>query len=227
VHNIAQGLKDRSEEDDMRIISGVCTALGLLAAPAIAADDAGGAKLGSYLSAPENPGQYTVNLNAGVGGYLGGLSDFTGVGPVWGVNVDGDVTRGIGWEVGYNGARTPITAPAIIPDGEAAWRHGLNAMAKLFAPGMETIRPFGGVGLGAAYINPSDGAETFYENDWVTEIPVALGVELGSNAGISAGLRATYRFQAGEEFAQRAVRLGENNPEGGLFSTALTFGGRF
>ena len=184
------------------------------------------ARVGGYLSAPEDAGKYTVNLNAGVGGYLGGLSDFTGVGPVWGVNVDGDVTRGIGWELAYNGARTPIT-DARIPDGEAAWRHGLNGMAKLFAPGMETLRPFAGVGLGAGYINPSTGAERLYRNDWVTEIPVAAGVELApANAGFTAGLRATYRFQAGEEFAQRAAAPGQN-PEGGLLSAALSVGGKF
>jgi hypothetical protein len=209
----------------MRIICGVCTALGLLAAPAIAAKS-GDSRLSGYLSAPEEAEKYTVNLNAGVGGYLGGLSDFTGVGPVWGVDVDGNATRGIGWEVGYNGARTPLT-DSRIGDGEAAWRHGVNGMAKLFAPGMETLRPFAGVGLGAAYINPSEEAEQLYESDWVTEIPVAAGVELTPrNAAFSAGLRATYRFQAGEEFAAGAA-AGGDNPEGGLLSAALTFGGKF
>jgi hypothetical protein len=213
----------------MRTICGVCTALGLLAAPAIAADS-GDSRFSGYLSSPEETGKYTVNLNAGVGGYLGELSDFTGVGPVWGVDVNGDATRGIGWEVGYNGARTPLT-DGRIGDGEAAWRHGVNGMAKLFAPGMETIRPFAGVGLGAAYINPSEDAEGPFQNDWVTEIPVAAGVELTpGNAGFSAGLRATYRFQAGEEFAKDAaqrVSPGADSPEGGLLSAALTFGGKF
>ena len=210
----------------MRTICGVCTALGLLAVPAMAAEPKE-ARVGGYLSAPEDTGKYTVNLNAGVGGYLGGLSDFTGVGPVWGVNVDGDATRGIGWELAYNGARTPLTFG--VPNGEAAWRHGVNAMAKLFAPGMEVLRPFAGVGLGAGYIDPSDGAERLklYQKDWVTEIPVAAGVELApANAGFSAGLRATYRFQAGEEFARPAAAPGQN-PEGGLLSAALNIGGKF
>src|SRR5919201_2774667 len=107
----------------MRTICGVCAALGLLAVPAMAAEPKE-ARVGGYLSAPEDAGKYTVNLNAGVGGYLGGLSDITSVGTVWGVNVDGDATRGIGWELGYNGARTPPTSGG--PNGEGVWGHGVN-----------------------------------------------------------------------------------------------------
>ena len=207
-----------------RTLIGMCTALGLLAAPAMAAD-ATEVKLGEYLEPAEDTSQYHVNLNLGVGGYLGQLSDFTGVGPVWGVNVDGNLTRGIGWELAYNGARTPLTDPRLPATGEAAWRHGVSAMAKVYAPRMETIRPFAGIGLGAAYINITDNAEPRFQNDYVAEIPLGAGVELNTGAGISAGLRAMYRFQAGEEFAENAV-TGES-PEGGLLSAGLTLGGSF
>ena len=207
-----------------RTLVGVCTAVGLLAAPAMAAD-ATEVKLGEYLEPAEDTSQYHVNLNLGVGGYLGQLSDFTGVGPVWGVNVDGNLTRGIGWELAYNGARTPLPDPSLPATGEAAWRHGVSAMAKVYAPRMETIRPFAGIGLGAAYINITDNAEPRFQNDYVAEIPLGAGVELNTGAGISAGLRAMYRFQAGEEFAENAV-TGES-PEGGLLSAGLTLGGSF
>jgi hypothetical protein len=96
------------------------------------------------------------------------------------------------------------------------------------------------VGVGVAYLDPSDGAEALtvpgrvpaekqYKKDWVTELPLALGVELAPpSAGFSAGLRASYRFQGGEEFAQGAAAAeGKNNPEGGLLSAALTVGGKF
>jgi hypothetical protein len=207
-----------------RTLVGMSTALGLLAAPAMAAD-AADVKLGEYLEPADDVSQYQASVNVGIGGYLGQLSDFTGVGPVWGVNVDGNLTRGIGWEAGYNGARTPLTDPSLPATGEAAWRHGVSGMAKLFAPGMQTIRPFAGVGLGVAYINVTDNAEPQFQNDYVAEIPVAAGVELDTGAGISAGLRAMYRFQAGEEFAQNAVS--SESPEGGLLSAGLSVGGSF
>lgn len=209
-----------------RMLLGTCTALGLLAAPAMAAD-ASDVKLGEYLEPAEDTSSYQVNLNLGVGGYLGQLSDFTGVGPVWGVNVGGNLTRGIGWELAYNGARTPLIGQDLPATGEAAWRHGLSAMAKVYAPMMETIRPFAGIGLGAAYINVTDNAEPRFQNDYVAELPLGVGVELNTGAGISAGVRAMYRFQAGEEFAANAVRPGEESPEGGLLSAGLTLGGRF
>jgi opacity protein-like surface antigen len=205
---------------------GTCTAFGLLAAPAIAAD-ATDVKLGEYLE-PANASKYQVSLNLGLGGYLGQLSDYTNVGPVWGVNVDGNLTRGIGWELGYNGARNPLTDPrpgATLPTGEAAWRHGLTAMAKIYAPRMETIRPFAGIGLGAAYINVTDKAEGEFQNDYIAELPVGAGVELNTASGISAGVRALYRFQAGEEFAPHTA--GGQSPEGGLLSAAFTLGGSF
>lgn len=208
-----------------RTIFGLCTALGFAAAPAIAAD-ATEVRVGEYLEPAEDRSKYQASLNVGVGGYLGQLSDFTGVGPVWALNVEGDLTRGIGWEIGYNGARTPLTH-ALIPENEAAWRHGLSGMAKLFAPGMETLRPFAGIGLGAGYINVSENAEDVFRNDFIAEIPVALGLEFDTAAGISAGLRTTYRFQAGEEFAKNVVPAGSESPEGGQISAGLTVGGSF
>jgi hypothetical protein len=204
----------------------------LMAAAALLGFATAGAALAQGLDASEvnrdiiefqEPQGYDVQVRAGVGGFLGGVGELTGVGPVWGVQVEVDPANIMGLELAYEGSRTPITDERVA-DGEAIWRNGLSGAAKLFAPGFETWRPFAGAGLGFAYLNPSDGAEDLYQNDFVAEIPVMLGIELNTPGGFTAGLRGTYRFTLGEEVADLAAA---GSPGGGLLSAAATLGGRF
>lgn len=206
-----------------RLIIGAASALALIGAPAMATD-ATDIDIDRMSENTEGIGEYDVAVQGGAAGYLGGLSDYTGVGPVWGVRVDGDLSRGFGWEVGYTGARTPLT-DGRIEDGNAIWKNGVSTMAKVYVPNGMQLRPFAGVGLGGSYLNVSEGAEGLYQNDFVAELPVAAGLEFRSENGFNAGLRAQYNFMAGEEFAAPAAP-GES-PEGGLLSGQLSVGGRF
>lgn len=197
-------------------------AAAMFAAPAFAQVDATDVDGSRYAEPSERMGNFDVNLMAGAGTYLGGLSDHLGLGPTWGVRLDGPLTQGIGWELGYTGSRNPFTDERV-EEGSAAWRNGINGMAKIYAPS-QTFRPFAGVGIGASYINIGEGAEDVYNNDFVTEVPVAAGVEFVSQNGFNAGLRAGYSFMAGEELADNAEA---GSPGGGLLSGNLTVGGRF
>lgn len=197
----------------------------IVAAPASAqVRDSSEISASDFTEPADDPGAYDVNLNLGVGGYTGGLGDFTGVGPVWGVSADGDATRSIGWELAYNGARTPLENPLGMEGNPAAWRHGVSGMAKVFVPGMESLRPFAGVGIGAGYVNVNEAAEDVYRNDFQYEFPLAAGIDLESGDNWSAGVRATYRWLTGEEFAKTAAGA---DVEGGQLSASFAIGGRF
>lgn len=197
-------------------------AAAMFAAPAFAQVDATEVDGSRYAEPSQRMGEFDVNVMAGAGTYLGGLSDHLGLGPTWGVRLDGPVTTGIGWEIGYMGSRNPFTDDRV-EDGAAAWRNGINGMAKIYAPS-QTFRPFAGIGIGGSYINVSDGAEGLYQNDFVAEVPLAAGVEFVSENGFNAGLRAGYSLMAGTEMADN-VEAG--SPGGGLLSGNLTVGGQF
>lgn len=193
----------------------------LAAAPALAQTDATEIRAGDLLEPGDE--QMNVTLEGGVNTFVGQLSDFTGIGTLWGVTLGGDVSQGLGYELSYNGSRNPITDDRV-GDGEAMWRHGVDAMAKVYAPVDMSLRPFGGVGVGSSYLNASEGAEGLYINDWVWEFPFAAGLEYDAGA-LTAGVRAQYNFMAGEEFAKNAF-AGES-PEGSLLSGQITVGGQF
>lgn len=163
-----------------------------------------------------------VQANAGVGGFLGGLGNVTGVGPTWGVRASSDVSRGFGVEVGYDGSRIPLTDNRL-QTGAAAWQTGLDAMAKAYVPLQSHFRPFAGIGVGESYVNVNNKAEGLYRNDWITSLPLAAGVQY--NLGnFTAGARATWSLMAGEEFAQPASPA---NSEGSMLQANVNLGGRF
>lgn len=208
----------------MKRTLGFLAAAGLFAAaPALAQTDASEVTTEDMLT-PAEGRPFQVTANAGIGTFLGQLSDFTGLGGVWGVSLNGNVMQGLGFELAYNGSRNPITDDRI-PDGEAMWRNGVDAMAKVYVPMLTAVKPYGGVGLGTSFFNASSGAEGLYINDWVAEVPVAAGLEFNSKGGLTAGARAMYNFMIGEEWARNAF-AGES-PEGGLLTGQITVGGSF
>ncbi|HZI13431.1 MAG TPA: outer membrane beta-barrel protein [Myxococcus sp.] len=192
------------------------TALGV-AGPALAVE---ATEVGQRLNYDQNP-PVGVDVRLGLGGFTGELADDTGVGPLLGINAGAQVYPFIGIEAGYEGQRLPIDAD-VAGNGEGIWRHNVGLLAKVGPTINEKWRPFVGTGAGLSYLNPSEGAEGEFENDFVTEIPVAAGVDyrLGN---IFAGARATYRVLGGEEF----VDDGGNDDKGSLFNASITVGGRF
>lgn len=171
----------------------------------------------------DRQGDLNFHARAGVGGFTGGLDDYTSAGPTWGVGFTVQPYRVLGIEVNYEGSRNQLTDDRLA-NTQAVMRHGASAMLKLAPPFIERIKPFAGIGLGASYLSADGQTDGLYKSDFVQEVPLAAGLEFNSGA-VSAGFRATYRFLLDESFADNAQAVG--NPEGGLFDATITVGARF
>lgn len=165
----------------------------------------------------------SVFLKGGIGGYTGGLSDYTAAGPVWGVGVDLNPTRFLGLELGYDGSRNALT-DGRLEGSQAALRNGVSAMLKIAPPLVDRIKPYVGAGLGASYVSIQGNGSGLYSNDLMEEVPLAAGVEFNSGA-LTAGFRGGYNILVDEGFADDAQTVG--NPRGSLLNVAATLGGRF
>jgi hypothetical protein len=202
------------------VMGGLAAAALLFAGPALAQIEA--QEVDERLNFEPERAKVGLDVRAGLGGLTGDLGEDTGVGPLLGVSAGAQVWDALGVEVGYEGQRIPVSDD-IVGDGEGIFRHNLGLLAKAGPMIDDKWRPFVGAGLGVSYINPSDGAEPLYDNDFVREVPLAAGVDY-SFGDIFAGARATYRLMYGEEFANDAV---VGDAEGGLFNASITLGGRF
>ncbi len=173
----------------------------------------------------EQKPEYQVSLNGGVTGFTGVLGDSSRVGPMAGVTVGSTLWNFLGIEGGYEGSRNGISDPRVAVGDQAIYRHNLSALAKVGPRFENGLKPFVGAGLGASYVNISDGAEgPFFRNDFMGELPVAAGVDLGQG-NLHAGVRTTFRFLVADEFQELTPAL--DNTDGGLLSAQLTVGGRF
>jgi hypothetical protein len=147
---------------------------------------------------------FGVNVSGGLNTFTGELGDDTGVGAFLGVQADSRPLPLVGVELGYAGSRNPFENI----DG-ALWRHNVGALAKV-GPELGNdgnLRPFVGAGFGVSVLNPSEDSEILYGNDFVTEVPLAAGVEY-KFGGVRAGARATYSILGGENLD--AARNGNN-----------------
>jgi hypothetical protein len=176
---------------------------------------------GTALAQEDNKqGDLNVFLRGGVSDYTGDLGEDVQAGPAWGLTVNVQPMRSLGFELGYEGSKNDVT-PDLLPDASFT-RHGISGLLKLSPPLIEKVRPFVGAGLGASYVSV-DGGAGLYSSDLVEEVPVAAGLEFNTGA-VTAGVRATYRLLVDEGMADSAA-LG--NPQGGLFDATFTLGGRF
>lgn len=158
---------------------------------------------------------FGVSVSGGLNTYTGELGDDTGVGGFLGVQADSRPLPIVGLELGYEGSRNPFENL----DG-ALWRHNVGALAKV-GPELGNngaLRPFVGAGFGVSVLNPSGGSEAIFGNDFVTEVPLAAGVEY-KLGGVRAGARATYRILGGEN-----LDAGQN---GNDINVGLNLGGSF
>ncbi|QRK13224.1 outer membrane beta-barrel protein [Archangium violaceum] len=158
-----------------------------------------------------------VGVNFGVNNFTGAAGDLTGTGALLGVNASVQPWRLIGVELGYEGSRNPV-------DGTQGglWRHNVGALAKV-GPTLgqnQNIHPFVGAGVGLSYINPSGDAEDSFRTDYVSEVPLALGVETQLGP-VNAGVRATYRILGADNFTP------DPDANSNLFNASLMLGGRF
>jgi hypothetical protein len=176
---------------------------------------------GSAFAQEDNKqGDLNVFLRGGVSDYTGELGDDVNAGPAWGLTVNVQPMRSLGFELGYEGSKNDV-ASDLVPDA-SFMRHGISGLLKVSPPLIEKVKPFVGVGLGASYISV-DGGGGLYDSDLVEEVPVAAGLEFNSGA-ITAGVRGTYRLLVDEGLAADAA---PGNPQGGLFDASFTLGGRF
>lgn len=177
-----------------------------------------------------NPDQTRVGLDVrlGLGGLTGELGERTAPGPLLGITAGAQPWRLIGVEAGVEAQRLPIDDNRVV-DGEAMYRYNLGVLAKAGPLVMQDkLRPYVGAGVGVSYLNATDGADIFYNNDFIAEVPLAAGLDYRFTNNVFAGARASYRMLVGDEFADVAgvTDTGEN-PDGNLLNFALTVGGRF
>lgn len=166
-----------------------------------------------------------LDVRVGVGGLTGDLGARTAPGPLIGLTAGARPWRAVGVEAGFEGQRLPLD-DARVGDEQAMYRYNVGVLAKA-GPLLvqDKVRPYVGVGLGVSYLNATDGADPLYRNDFVTEVPLAAGVEYRFSPSIFAGARGTYRVLYGDEFADQASP--EDNPTGNLLNLGLMVGGRF
>lgn len=204
----------------IRSVMGSLTASAvLLAGPALAVE---AQKVGEDLNFDARNTKVGLDVRIGVGGVTGDLGEETGTGPLLGIAAGAQPWKALGIELGYEGQRLPIT-DEIVGDGEALYRHNVGLMAKAGPLLDEKWRPYVGAGVGVSYLNVSDGAEARYDNDIISEVPLAAGLDYNFGGAIFAGARATYRLMYGEGYADDIA----GDAEGSLFNASLTLGGRF
>jgi hypothetical protein len=162
-------------------------------------------------------GKVNVFLRGGAGNYTGEFGEGFEVGPTWGLTLNVQPLRFLGFELGYEGARN--TGKTVLFDF-ALMRHGASGLVKLSLP-FELVKPFVGGGLGISHLSPSGDFEGAFGSDMVEEVPVAVGIEFNTGM-LTAGARATYRLLLGKDLSEQA-----EDPEGGFFDVALTLGARF
>ena len=201
------------------VVGGLAAAGVLFAAPALAIE---AQQVAEKLNFDQDKTKVGLDVRLGLGGMTGEIGERTGAGPLLGIAAGAQPWRALGIELGYEGQRLPIN-DELVGDDEAVYRHNVGLMAKAGPLLNEKWRPFVGVGAGVSYLNVTDGADLYYRNDFVSEVPLAAGVDyrLGN---LFAGARATYRLLYGEEFANNAV---SGTADGNLFNASITLGGRF
>lgn len=186
-----------------------------VAAPALAQVDVDTQEDEAVIRVERQP--LRVGVNVGVNSFTGEAGDLTGAGAFLGVNAGVQPWRIVGVEVGYEGSRNPVE------DVEGSlWRHNVSALAKV-GPTLgqnQNIRPFVGAGVGMSYINPTGDAEADFRTDYVSEVPLALGVE-AQLGPVNAGVRATYRILGADNFTP------DPDASSNLFNAGLMIGGRF
>ncbi len=156
-----------------------------------------------------------VSVTGGLNTYTGDIGENTGAGGFLGVQANSRPLPLVGLELGYEGARNPFEDL----DG-GLWRHNVGALAKV-GPALGAngdLRPFVGAGIGVSLLNPSEDAEILFDNDLVTEVPLAAGVDYNFGA-ITAGARATYRLVGGEDLGLAQ--------DGNIVNFGLQLGGAF
>jgi hypothetical protein len=204
-----------------RFVTGSLAAAALLfAGPALAQVEA--QEVDEKLNFEPERAKVGLDVRLGLGGLTGEAGEDTGTGPLLGIAAGAQVWSALGVELGYEGQRIPISE-SLAGDGEGLYRHNLGVLAKAGPLIDEKWRPFVGAGVGMSYINPTDGADTFYDTDIVQEVPLAAGLDYNFGS-IFAGARATYRMLYGEGFADD---LRPDNNDGNLFNASVTLGGRF
>ncbi|WP_257457579.1 hypothetical protein [Archangium lipolyticum] len=193
---------------------GAAAAAALLALPAFAQDDVRiyDPDRGADRGITNDLG---ISVTGGLNAYTGDLGDNTGAGASLGIQADSRPLPLLGVELGYAGSRNPFENL----DG-ALWRHNVGALAKVGPKlGSEgNLMPFVGAGFGVSVLNPSGDSEVIFDNDFVTEVPLAAGVDYRFGA-IRAGARATYSFLGGENLGLAQ--------DGNNINVGLNVGGAF
>jgi len=165
----------------------------------------------------------TVALTVGLEGFTSHLGGVMMNGVSYGVRVGGRFWENVGLELEYSGTRAGVERDWAPQNGAAVYRNALDAVVtggRTFESG---LRPYGGLGFGVGRFNPNGFAEETFNGDWFTEVPLVAGIDYQFGP-LSAGLRGTWRFLIGEEFANEARGI---DATGNMLGVALNLGGQF
>ena len=202
--------------------AGAFAAAVLLAAPAFAQDDYipddDGDESVVYVTEPSNKGAFrdlSVAVTGGLNTFTSDIGDTTSTGAYLGLQANSRPLPLLGVELGYEGSRNPFEN---VEGG--LWRHNVGALAKVGPELLRNgqLRPFVGAGFGVSTLNPSEDGEILFENDFITEVPLAAGIDYNFGA-VSAGARATYRLVGGEDLGL--------NQDGDIVNYGIQVGGAF
>lgn len=165
----------------------------------------------------------TVAITVGLDAYtshLGGVM-MNGVG--YGIRVGGRFWESVGLDLEYSGTRAGVEREWAPQNGAAVYRNALDVVVtggRTFDSG---IRPYGGIGFGVGRFNPNGFAEPTFNSDWFSEVPLVAGIDYQAGP-LFAGVRGTWRFLMGEEFANEARGI---DATGNMLGLSLNVGGRF
>jgi hypothetical protein len=199
------------------VVGGLAAAALLYTGPALAVEATDVSK-----DFPDEKPPAGLDVEIGFGALQGDAGDFTSTGPLLGISAGAQIHPDLGVELGYEGQRLPFDA-ALVGDDEALYRHNLELTAKAGPLLAQHWRPFVATGAGLSYFNPTEGAETLFDNDLAVEVPFAAGLEYRVGK-VFAGARASYSLVLGEGYADDAF---PDESGGNLLDASFTLGGRF
>jgi hypothetical protein len=165
----------------------------------------------------------SVIFKGGAGDYTGSIGKYTAVGPSYGVALNVEPLRWLGFELGYDGSYNQLDRERFTDYAKASFlRNGTSALLKFQIP-FEGIRPFAGVGFGLSWVNISGnnhGGD--FSNDLIGQLPLVVGLEIIGYRW-TAGIRATYWVGLDQSW----IKSGGSSALGGLLDVQSTIGIRF
>lgn len=178
----------------------------------------------------------TAHAQAGLLAFPGRAHDILNPGFSYGAGIGFDARQAVGLEVNYQGA-VYGTKNSLAGPQETIAENGGEALLKV-GPRTRFFDAYalGGYGLSFANAAEQPGSAGVVQDDWISKVPVGLGVNVKvpttSNADVTLGARSTYDFLFNNKAYSGlgggfATDNGNSGRSGDQINTQLTLGGKF